>query len=79
MNIEKENTTDFNLDLYRDNLPGETVYENKGVCVKKQDDKIFFWFDNPLDRKCIYLVFGKDAALESANKIIAAYQGEKVG
>lgn len=58
------------LDHYRDELPGVTVYENKSVCVKKQDDCILLYYSDPVDKNCKWLRFDKTTALELSEKII---------
>ena len=61
-----------NLDHYREDLPGETVFENKSICIKKDGDYILFYVNQPVDGNCVYHRFDKDTAMEFSNKIIEA-------
>ena len=63
---------DFSLNYYRERLPGETIYEDKKVCVKKQDEGFYFFFDDA-EKHCQWIFFNKTASLELANKIIASW------
>ena len=63
------------LDHYRDGLSGETVYENKSICIKKLDDKIYLYFNNPADKHCMWLKFDKGTAVEFSEKIIESLKG----
>ena len=64
------------LDHFRDNLPGETVYENNRTCIKKQDDQIFFYVNQPVDGNCVWYKFDKDTAIEFSEKIIESLKGQ---
>jgi hypothetical protein len=70
-------TDDFGMEYYKDKFHGETVYECKGFCIKKQEDNIFILFDDPVDKKCRYLAFNKDTALEFSSRILELYRVEK--
>jgi len=64
-----------NLDHYREDLPGETVFENKHICIKKQDDYVYFYVNVPVEGVCVYFRYDKDTAIEFSEKIIESLKG----
>lgn len=69
---------DFSLDHYRDALSSESIYETTGTLLVKHDDCILIYFDDPVDKKCRYLRFPRDKALEMSKKIIATLEKSTV-
>jgi hypothetical protein len=73
---KKHKKPEFNLERYQRLLGGETIYEATGLCIKKLDSFIHIYFDDPTERKLMYLRCENNTALEMSKRIIAALEGE---